>query len=190
MFGGSNLGAHLFEVEVALDAVEGLVADGAAIAQVDHGEALRPEHLATQAVVSRDVVAVDVGGIERVRQMLQDVLVTKAELADELDRYPGFVAQVVDAVEGRLGRLAPCQGLLALGPAVAREAEPAHERGQTQPLTDQRAEDDAERQENDQIARGEWVAGVGRRRQGEGRGEGDDTAQTGPSNDRDELPRG
>lgn len=51
-FGGSlAVQAGLFEVEVALDAVESFVGDGAVVAEAYQGVALRDEELAGEALV-------------------------------------------------------------------------------------------------------------------------------------------
>ncbi len=59
----SSFQARLFEVEVALDAVHGLVADHALIAQFEQGPALRSQQLPQEALVGGgaflDTVLVD-----------------------------------------------------------------------------------------------------------------------------------
>ena len=85
-----DLGAELFEVEVALDPVKRVVPDGAAIAQVDDRQPLGLDDLAAQPVVGGNMVAVKIGGVEGLRQVLQHVLVAVAQLGGEARRQPGL----------------------------------------------------------------------------------------------------
>ena len=55
--------ADLGQVEVALDAAQGLVADDPLVAQLDQGAPLGLEQLAAEALVGVDVGAVAVGPV-------------------------------------------------------------------------------------------------------------------------------
>ena len=78
-----------------------------------------------------------------------------------------------------IGNVARRDGLLTFFDIVGAESQRPDDQGQCQPLTDQRHQDDAEGEEDDQVARGE-VAGGNTDRQRQRRCKGDNAAQSDP----------
>ena len=84
----------------------------------------------------------------------------------------------------------PSLRLLVLGDAAVVEVEGADQRAERQALQHERGEDDAEGEEDDQLAVGKARAGVGRQRQRQRGRERDRAAHPGPGNHGLRPPRG
>src|SRR5215217_4528377 len=173
----SDLQPGVLQVELALDPVHHVVADLALVAQDDDRPALGLEQLPDQALVGQrpvlgPVILPDPGPF---------LETPAAELVQVVQPLHGVLAgpvlhrQLVEPVQGGVGRgQAGPQLLVLLGPVVL-EVEPPDQGGQGQPLEDQGGQDDREGQEQDQVAHGE-VPG-----QGQGRGQRHRPAHAAPA---------
>src|SRR3954471_25023952 len=152
-----DLEPRVFEIQVALDAVHGLLVDGPDVAQPHDLRSLGFEDLAAQALVGpralldRTVVFVVEARLEAPdAELVQRTHAIRRLLADSL-----LLAKLLQPADRRLRRQDARLGLLQLDPAVLEEVQPADEPGQGQSLHDDGEDDDREGQEDDQVAVGE-----------------------------------
>src|SRR6476469_5765573 len=182
----SGAGAERLEVEVPLDRAQGLVVDGPVVAQVDHGLPLRGQDGVADVAMLEELelrlVARTAGGRPDVARL---VVVLGLELLDELEVAGILAGQLVEPNERRLDRRQARVRLLILLDAAPShpEPEPLDEPGQGQALADQRGHDDAEREEEDEVALREV------RGEGQGGGQRHDAAHARPADDEDGLRR-
>src|SRR5262245_29410987 len=147
----SDLQAGVLQVELALDAVHHVGADRALVAEPDDGPALGLEQLPDQALVGLrpvlDAVVLQLPGA--------GLEAPAAELVQAVQPLHGVVAgpvhpgELVEPVQGRLGRGQPGPQLLALLAVVDVEPEPPDQGGQGQALEDEGGQDHREGQEQD-----------------------------------------
>ena len=156
-----------------------------------HGHPLGVEQLAPQALVVLRALfdrAVAVGVVARAVALLPEAVEPAHPLGGVL-AHPVLQRQLVEPLERRLGGPDPRLRLLVLGDAAVVEVEHADQRAERQALQDERGEDDAEGEEDDQLAVGKARAGVRRQRQRERGGERDRAAHPGPGDHGLRLPR-
>ena len=148
-------------------------------------QALRVDHRPADLPVLDELpVPAVAGGVALALDVLGAVPVGLAQLVQQRAMARPHRVQLVDAPRGRLEQLLSCERFLLAGAGVLAEAQRADERGQRQPLPDQREDDDRERHDDQRLARRERRAVGHRQRQRERGGERDDAAHSGPGEDR------
>src|SRR5215217_2673027 len=170
--------ADLLQIELLLDATQRLVADGAAIAQLDQGAVLGGEQVAADGAGGAGVL-LDVRS-HRARDAAGPALVATAEFVEQLRGDLPPVREVVQVAECRAGADEPGPGFLPFRRVLADESQAADQPWQRQALPDEGDQDHGEGQEEDQIAVGERTA-LGPGRQGQCGRQGDHAAETGPT---------
>ena len=120
------------------------------------------------------MIALKVGWIEGLRQVLQYMLVAYPELVGQVTSYLGLAHQVIQPAQRSACQFLRSEHLLSLGSVVRRHTEQAVPRRQRQSLSNARHVDHDEGQKADQVAR--WKRGTSIRRLGQCQGgrQGDD----------------
>src|SRR4051794_1010492 len=104
----SDLEPRVLEVEVALYPGHRLARDRAGVAHLDDRVALRLEHLAHRALVEHRAPVVVLAVVHEARfEAARAVLVHRAHPLDRLVARPFLLAQLVEPLNRRLGRLQP-----------------------------------------------------------------------------------
>src|SRR5229473_7366677 len=153
--------AGFLQIEIAFDPPPDLVGD-LAVAQQNVDEfPLRRDQLPRQGrALRRDLACF---GIERVRQLVGADLVPRPQQSDHLVGQFAIVGDGVERLERRRERFAPRYELRFMlrqmfGAAGLPEAKLPDHRRQPEPQSHQRDEDDAERDEQDEVTVGEILA--------------------------------
>src|SRR5918998_3393528 len=149
----SGLQTRLFEVEVALDAVHGLVADYALVTQFEKGPALRSQQLPQEALVGGGAfldpifVATEAGA-----EAVAAVVVEPAHPLGRLLADPVLHYQFLDARERGLRHSYPALDLLPFPAPVIFEPQAPDQEWQREALHHERRQDHREGQEQGKIA--------------------------------------
>ena len=170
--------------------MEHLVIDHTLVAQGDHGVVLRVEQLLLEPPVlleQRLVPAVRPPARPR-PQAMEPARVVAAQVIDRLRRSPRFRGERFQPIQRRFRGSETRLVLLTLRTAVVFDPQPADERGQGEPLIDERHEDHAESQEDDPVPLGEGGAAGDGQGDRQRRGQRERAPDAGPAEDRRVLP--
>src|SRR6187551_3737016 len=187
----SAIEARLFEVEVPDDAAHDEIVDPPLAPQVEYGASLGGQQLAQQAlVVERTALELAVGlRVEAAAEALAAEVEHRAHALERVVAHPILVGELLQPAERGLGRIDARLVLLLLRAPLVPEAEKLEEGGEGQALDDERGEDDAEGEEDDQVAVREGAAGIGGQRESKSCCERDRAPHPRPADD-DRRPAG
>src|SRR5690349_20140747 len=166
--------AQLLEVEARLQPPEDDVVDAPIVAEGDERLPLHREQRQAELVLLVGATPVSRGGLGASLLAVDErepLLVADAERVDHRVVRPELDGRARQRVEGGAQHPLLAQQLLVELARVGPEVRPAHDRGQGEPLHDEREEDHDERDGDHEVAPRQRIAGGGLLGQGERRGE-------------------
>src|SRR6476660_957698 len=149
----SDAGPERFEVEVALDPSERRVVDDPVVPEADHGIALHRHDLQADRPMVDELALRLIRRLLRVRPDVARLMVeTVAHLIDARQVVGIGLAELLEPGKGSLDGGEARLGLLRIGAVDDHDPETPDDQRQCQALSDEGAEDDGEREEQDEIA--------------------------------------